>query len=72
MRSALLRCTYRFSRRSYERIEVEFRYNTKTAQENLYQKLLKLIRDLIISKAKSQLKICLSLIEPKSNKFKNL
>ena len=25
--------------------ECEFRYNTKTAQENLYQKLLKLIRE---------------------------
>ena len=30
---------------SYERSEVEFRYNTKTTQENLYQKLLKLIRE---------------------------
>ena len=30
---------------SYERSEVEFRYNTKTIQENLYQKLLKLIRE---------------------------
>ena len=25
--------------------ECEFRYNTKTIQENLYQKLLKLIRE---------------------------
>ena len=30
---------------SYERSEVEFGYNTKTTQENLYQKLLKLIRE---------------------------
>ena len=36
--------------------ECEFRYNTKTIQENLYQKLLKLIRGLISSKTKSQLK----------------
>ena len=31
--------------------ECEFRYNTKTTQENLYQKLLKLIRGLISSNA---------------------
>ena len=31
--------------KGYERSEVEFRYNTKTTQENLYQKLLKLIRE---------------------------
>ena len=30
--------------------ECEFRYNTKTTQENLYQKLLKLIRGLVSSK----------------------
>ena len=47
--------------------ECEFRYNTKTTQEDLYQKLLKLIRGLISSKTKSQLKIRLSLIEPKRN-----
>ena len=45
MRSALLHCVRIFSRRSYECSEVEFRYNTKTTQENLYQKLLKLIRE---------------------------
>ena len=44
--------------------ECKFRYNTKTIQENLYQKLLKLIRSLTGSKTKSQLKIRLSLIEP--------
>ena len=44
--------------------ECEFRYNTKTKQEDLYQKLLKLIRGLISSETKSQLKIRLSLIEP--------
>jgi len=43
--SPLLRYAYSFSRRSYERSEVEFRYNIKTTQENLYQKLLKLIRE---------------------------
>ena len=47
----LLHCVRSFSRRSYERSEVEFRYNTKTTQENLYQKLLKLIRGLIGSDA---------------------
>ena len=31
--------------------ECEFRYNTKTTQENLYQKLLKLIRGLTSSNA---------------------
>ena len=31
--------------KGYERSEVEFRYNIKTTQENLYQKLLKLIRE---------------------------
>ena len=31
--------------KGYEFSEVEFRYNTKTTQENLYQKLLKLIRE---------------------------
>ena len=51
MRSALLHCVRSFSRRSYEHSEVEFRYNTKTIQENLYQKLLKLIRGLISSNA---------------------
>ena len=30
---------------SYERSEVEFIYSPKTTQENLYQKLLKLIRE---------------------------
>ncbi len=30
---------------SNERSEVKFRYHTKTTQENLYQKLLKLIRE---------------------------
>ena len=48
-------------------LNLKFRYNTKTTQENLYQKLLKLIRDLISSKTKSQLKIRLSLIEPNLN-----
>ena len=37
--------------KGYEFSEVEFRYNTKTTQENLYQKLLKLIRGLIGSNA---------------------
>ena len=37
--------------KGYERSEVEFRYNTKTTQENLYQKLLKLIRGLVSSNA---------------------
>ena len=37
--------------KGYEFSEVEFRYNTKTTQENLYQKLLKLIRGLISSNA---------------------
>ena len=37
--------------KGYERSEIEFRYNTKTTQENLYQKLLKLIRGLISSNA---------------------
>ena len=45
MRSALLHCIRSFSRRSYEHSEVEFRHDTKTTQENLYQKLLKLIRE---------------------------
>ena len=44
-----LRC-YCFLK-GYEFSEVEFRYNTKTTQENLYQKLLKLIRGLISSNA---------------------
>ena len=37
--------------KGYECSEVEFRYNTKTTQENLYQKLLKLIRGLVSSNA---------------------
>ena len=37
--------------KGYEFSEVEFRYNTETTQENLYQKLLKLIRGLIGSNA---------------------
>ena len=37
-------CCYRLLK-GYECSEVEFRYNTKTTQENLYQKLLKLIRE---------------------------
>ena len=37
--------------KGYECSEVEFRYNTKTTQENLCQKLLKLIRGLISSNA---------------------
>ena len=37
--------------KGYERSEVEFRYNTKTTQEDLYQKLLKLIRCLTGSNA---------------------
>ncbi len=36
-------CCYCFLK-GYEHSEVEFRYNTKTTQENLYQKLLKLIK----------------------------
>ena len=37
--------------KSNEHSEVEFRYNTKATQENLYQKLLKLIRGLVSSNA---------------------
>ena len=48
MRSALLHCIRSFSRHSYE---LEFRHDTKTTQENLYQNLLKLIRGLASSNA---------------------
>ena len=41
----LFRYAYSFSRRGYERSEVEFRYSTKATQESVYQKLLKLIRE---------------------------
>ena len=34
-----------YSACSYERSEVESRYDTKTTQENLYKELLKLIRE---------------------------
>ena len=37
--------------KSNERSEVEVKYNTKTTQEDLYQKPLKLIRGLISSNA---------------------
>ena len=43
-------CCY-YLLKGYECSEVEFRYNTKTTQENLYQKLLKLIRGLVSSNA---------------------
>ena len=57
--------------------ECKFRYNTKTTQENLYQKLLKLIRGLISSKTESQLKIRLAYLEQnfkasKHSNFKNI
>ena len=41
----LFRYAYSFSRRGYERSEVEFRYSTKATQESVYQKLLKLIKE---------------------------
>ena len=63
MRSALLHCVRSFSRRSYERSEVEFRYNnSKDAKQakrsrsdvsikELYHIVLKLIRGLISNNA---------------------
>ena len=51
--------------KSYKRNEVEFRYNNSKDTKTFYHILLKMIRGLVSSKTKSQLKIRLSLIEPK-------
>ena len=53
--------------KSYKRSEVEFRYNNSKDTKTFYHILLKMIRGLVSSKTKSQLKIRLSLIEPKIN-----
>ena len=65
MCSTLLHCVRSFSRRSYECSEVEFRYNNSKDTKTFYHILLKMRRGLISSKTKSQLKIRLSLIEPR-------
>ena len=53
--------------KSYKRSEVEFRYNNSKDTKTFYHILLKMIRGLVSSKTKSQLKICLSSVEPKIN-----
>ena len=49
---------------SYERSEVEFRYNDSKDTKTFYHILLKMIRGLISSKTKSRLKIRLTYLEP--------
>ena len=49
---------------SYERSEVEFRYNNSKDTKTFYHILLKMIRGLISSKTKSRLKIRLTYLEP--------
>lgn len=49
--------------------EYKLIYSTKATQENLYYKFLKLIRGLIGSRTKSQLKIHLILIESVINNY---
>jgi len=44
--------------------ECEFRYNNSKDTKTFYHILLKMIRGLISSKTKLQLKICLSSVEP--------
>ena len=76
MYSALFHCVRSFSRRSYERSEVEFRYNNKTSEaltkRCFYKRALsycaKIDKRSCKQQRKSQLKIRLSLIELNLNR----